>query len=282
MCSRAPRSSRACSASERGAAVALAAALALPAGAAGLPDPVPVQAAAYLVVVQGEALWGRAPDRALPPASLAKLMTALLAVEAGGLDRVVTVGEAAARATGSRLGLRPADRMRLRDLLAATLIGSANDACRALAEQVAGSAAAFVARMNRRARELGLAATRFADPCGHDRAGQRSTARDLAQLALAALRQPLVAELAATVETEVATADARRRFRLVNTNALLGRYPGLTGVKSGYTPGAGKCVIALAERGGVRVLLVLLDAPDRWWSAVQILDRAFTSAGASR
>lgn len=270
-----PRNSRGCSGSERLAALALLTALAPAAAVAQLPDPVPAQAAAYLVMVQGRPLWGRAVDTPRQPASLAKLMTALLVIEQGQLDRIVTVGEAAARETGSRLGLRKGDRMAVRELLAATVIASANDACRALAEHVAGSSDKFVERMNQRTRELGLASTRFADPCGHDRAGQHSTARDLAQLALAALDQPVFAELAATVEADLRTADGGRRFRVANTNELLGRYPGLTGVKSGYTPGAGKCVVALAERDGVQVVLVLLDAPDRWWSAESILDQAF-------
>jgi D-alanyl-D-alanine carboxypeptidase (penicillin-binding protein 5/6) len=235
----------------------------------------PGGASAYLVEVQGRPRWAHEPDRALPPASLTKLMTALLFAESGRPpDGVVTVGVAAARATGTRLQLRAGERLRAADLLAATLIASANDACLALAEHVAGDKARFVAQMNRRAKELGMTHTAFTNPCGHDEPGHRSSARDLATLARAAMQHAAIAVLAGSVERRVGTLGGRS-FMLENGNELLGRYPGALGVKSGYTPRAGKCLIAFARREGVEVLLVVLNAQNRWWDSVAALDRAW-------
>jgi serine-type D-Ala-D-Ala carboxypeptidase (penicillin-binding protein 5/6) len=252
------------------------------AGAAGAQtpavDPFPKAAASYLVQVQGKTVWSHRADRALAPASLTKIMTALLVLESGKpLDDVVTVGAGAQKETGTRLGLRAGEKMRAGDLLAAALLQSANDACLALAEHAAGSKAAFVARMNARARELGMARTHFTNPCGHDGAQHRSSARDVAVLTEAALAQPFFAEIVTLVSFRVTTLGGRA-FELENKNELIGRYDGAVGVKSGYTPGAGKCLVALARRGGTTVLLVMLDAPNRWWDAVAMLDRAFAEA----
>jgi serine-type D-Ala-D-Ala carboxypeptidase (penicillin-binding protein 5/6) len=238
----------------------------------------PGGAAAYVVQANGETLWSRSADRALSPASLTKIMTALLFIESGmPSDGVVVASANAQRATGSRLGLKKGERLRAADALAATLLNSANDACLALAEHVAGDKATFVRRMNRRAAELGLAQTHFTNPCGHDEPRHVSTARDVAALAHVAMREPRFAELVGTVERQITTLDGRR-FALENKNELLGRYDGVVGVKSGYTPGAGKCLAALARRDGVSVMLVVLNGSNRWWDATAALDRAFAAA----
>jgi D-alanyl-D-alanine carboxypeptidase (penicillin-binding protein 5/6) len=261
----------------------LAAALALAAGSARggeLPDPFPQAGAAYLVALGDEPpIWGRAPDAPRLPASLTKLMTALLALEERGADADawVTVSARAAAETGSRAGLRRGEAITRADAITATLVASANDACLALAEHVGGSVATFVERMNRRALALGLTGTHFENPCGHDAPGHRSTARDLLVLARAALAVPgfrrIVAEERATVRTR-----AGRTIALRTHNVLLGRLPGASGVKSGYTEGAGQCVVALARRGDVEVLVVLLGAPDRWWAAAALLEAGFAEA----
>jgi D-alanyl-D-alanine carboxypeptidase (penicillin-binding protein 5/6) len=243
-------------------------------GPSGLPDRFPGVAAAYLVRRDGIDLWGASVDVPLPPASLAKLMTALLVVEAGRADDVVTVSARAAGTGGARVGLRTGERLAVSALLAALLLRSANDACIALAEWRDGSEKAFVARMNARAAALGLAGTHFAGACGFDAGGQRSSARDLAALAERVLRQPALAALAAR-ERMIIRSEGDRVFTLVNTNALLGRIPGVDGLKTGFTNGAGRCLVVSAERGGVRVLAVLLGAGDRWWDAVAMVEQAF-------
>jgi len=254
-------------------------ALALSAGAADVSNPSPGAASSYLLKTNGTAVWTHDPDRRLPPASLTKIMTALLVLEKDRLEEVVTVSEAAARETGTRIGLNPGDRVSAGDLLAATLLGSANDACRALADHHGGTEERFVRRMNERARSLGMRDTRFANSTGHHHPGLYSTARDLALLAETALSNETFADLVARIRMDIRTVDGRRSFSLENKNEMVGRSPGVIGVKTGYTREAGPCLVALAERGGTRVLLVMLNAPDRWWDAVAMLDSAFSRTG---
>jgi len=229
---------------------------------------------AYFVKRDGRVLWAGAADRRLPLASLTKMMTALIALERGDLGALAKVSRSAAGATGTRMGLKPGETLRVGDLLAATVVRSANDACRALAEHLGKTVTAFIATMNARAAALGMADTHFEDPCGHDRPGQFSSAADLVRLAEAVAQHPEYMRLARVPEVRI-SAEGGRTFVLRNTNALIGRYAGAIGLKTGYTERAGNCLVALAERDGVRVLVVLLNAPNRWWNAVGLLDRAF-------
>lgn len=240
------------------------------------PLPFDVQAQAYLVQINDEERWARAATRSLAPASLTKLMTALLVLEHGGLEGSVNVTDAAARETGTRLGLRSGERMSVLDLLRAMLVHSANDACHALAAHVAGSEKRFVQHMNARAKAWSLKATQFTNACGHDHPAHRSSARDLAALAQRFMAQPVLATMVALPHVELHTLGATlRRFSVSNSNALVGRYEGVRGIKTGFTPQAGKCVVVLAQRGPTRVLLVLLHGANRWWDASDILDHAF-------
>ncbi len=241
-------------------------------------SPIPASAGAYLIILNGQPLWSHEPNRRLPQASLTKIMTALLVLEQGGLDRVVTVSKEAAAETGSTIGLRPGERLRIRDLLAAALISSANDACHALAEAVDGTQEAFIDRMNRKARALGLTDSHFADVSGHDREDHYSSARDLASLAETAMKQPLFRTLVAVPQLRILTVDRGRTFRLRNHNRLIGKLDGIRGIKTGYTRGAGRCLVALVERGNSRVLLVLLNAPHRWEDARKLVEAAFNPA----
>jgi serine-type D-Ala-D-Ala carboxypeptidase (penicillin-binding protein 5/6) len=264
--------------------VSMAAAMSASPAAADAPGSGPLagMAQAYVARIDGRTVWSRHATRKLAPASLTKVMTAMLVLQADEPGQVITVSAVAAAATGTRLGVKAGERYTRQDLLLAMLLLSANDACRALAEAHSGSVQQFVALMNRRAGELKLTRTHFDNPCGHDAPGHYSTAQDLAQLTEVALANPVFAQIVQRLEARISSVDGTRRFDLRNGNGLLGRHPDVIGVKSGYTPKAGKCLIALAERGGVRVLLVLLDAPDRWWDAHAALDRAFEHAARSR
>lgn len=264
--------------------LAAAALLAVAAVQAAVPvDRFPDVAAAYWVEVDGQPLWAGQADRRLPMASLAKLMTALLAVEQGSLDDWAEVSAAAAAETGSRIGLRRGERISRRDLLLAALVRSANDACRALADAVGAEGGTgdptqvFVARMNARAAALGLADTHYSNPCGHDDAAQYTSARDLALLSRAVLAQPLLAEAVQRRELRLTTA-AGRVVSMRTTNPLLDGLPGAKGVKTGTTPAAGRCLVAYVERDGRRVLVVLLHAPQRWWDSVGLVELALEAA----
>lgn len=234
--------------------------------------PPAVSARAVLLIERdtGRVLFAKAADRRLPPASLTKVMTALVALEAGSLNSTVTVGDESVVRGQPRLGLAPGDRLTLRDLLEAMLMTSANDACRAVAIHVGGSERAFVGKMNRKAASLGLANTHFANACGFDAPGHYSSARDLARLTEEALKDNLFAIMVRTMEKDVRTIDRQRDFRLHNTNRLLSD-PGVTGLKTGYTRGAGHCLIATAFRNGRSLLLVGLNFRDRWQGALALL-----------
>ncbi len=244
-------------------------------------DPYPRAAAAYLVAVNGVVLWAREPQQPLPPASLAKLMTALVLAEQQQAKGTAEVSRLAAAATGSRLGLRAGDQLHFSDAFDALLVASGNDVCLALAEHAAGSVAAFVTRMNERARQFGLTATRFANPCGLDAPGQVASAADLHALVRLAMAVPAIAHAVALPAVDIQTLGGRR-LRKSNSNLLIGRVPGAVGVKSGFTNRAGKCLTALVRRGSDEVLIVLLNAPNRWWSAQVLIDDAFAALDASR
>jgi D-alanyl-D-alanine carboxypeptidase (penicillin-binding protein 5/6) len=247
------------------------------AGAASQPDPFPQVAYAYQVEVDGEVLWEKQATRQLPPASLTKLMTVLLVLEQDQLQTSVRISKASTRETGSRLNLKAGEHFLAQDLLAATLMQSANDACHALADHVARNENAFVKLMNRRAQELGLNRTHFQNACGHDAPQHQSTAADLARLAHALLKHPEVLAITGQAKTHITTLEGKT-YPVSNKNALIGRYPGALGLKTGYTPSAGKCLIAYAKRNDKEVLLVMLHGQDRWWDAVDILDLAFEHA----
>ncbi len=235
-------------------------------------------------VATGQVLYEREADARREPASLTKIMTALLAIESGKLDETATVSKQAASTGESSVHLQVGDQVVLRDLLVAALLPSANDACVAIAEQVGGSLPAFVERMNARAAELGLTETHFENPHGLPGATHLSSARDLAALAREALRQP---EFRQTVGTERAQFHFRRRGlpgvqsqEILSTNRLLRHehpehWALADGVKTGYTHAAGRCLCASATQDGWQLLCVVLGCKDSWLDARNLLTWGF-------
>jgi D-alanyl-D-alanine carboxypeptidase (penicillin-binding protein 5/6) len=241
-------------------------------------DPYHRSASAYAAVLDGELLWGSNMDVRRAPASLTKLLTALVVLDSDWQpDALLPVSRDAAHTTRPRVGLRSGDTVRADDALTAMLMHSANDACLVLAEHVAGSLPAFAARMNARAAALGMQDSHFEHPCGFDADGQYSTVNDLLRLAKAAHADPRIAQIVAQQQAEIRTSSGRR-LSFHNTNQLLGRLDGVLGLKTGFTNHAGHCLIAVAEQSGHRVWLVLLDSPRRWWTAHRIITDAFATA----
>jgi serine-type D-Ala-D-Ala carboxypeptidase (penicillin-binding protein 5/6) len=239
------------------AAVALA--LAAPAPAhAGAPR---VSARAFLIQdpATGEVLAQRASWARVPIASITKLMTVIVALEHTDLDDVVSVRSEAAGVGESTINLRAGERITVRDLVEAALIQSANDAADALAEYVGhGSTARFVAMMNAKARELGLTRTRFTRPDGLDAPGHLSSARDVTKLAEEAMRLRAVRSIVRR------RTDTISGGRVLHTwNDLLGLFPGLIGVKTGHTGGAGWCQVAAVRRYGMTLYATVLGSPTR-------------------
>ncbi len=226
--------------------------------------------AVYLVDLQsGRVLLKKNATRRLPPASLTKVMTALVALESAPLQDIVKI-DGRALVHRSSLNFRGGEEFLLRDLLTAMLVSSANDACEAVAFHVGGSEKRFVAMMNERAHALGLENTHFVNACGFDARDHYSTAADLAKLTEEALQVPVISMMVRTVTREIATVDGKRQVPLRTTNDLL-LDPDVIGVKTGYTSKAGRCLIASMFKDGHRLLLVGLNVQDRWEQATHLL-----------
>lgn len=236
--------------------VAAALLLAAPGAAAAACPQISAPAAIVVDAGTGEVLCERNADDARPIASTTKLMTALLVLERAELSDVVRAGRYRGSAVESRLGLREGERMSVADLLRGLLIVSANDAAVTLAEHVSGSRAAFVRDMNRRAAELGLDATSFANPIGLDEAGNHSTARDLARLTQK-LREFRFFRQVSDTRTTTLKSGARPRT-ITNRNRLVLEVPYVNGVKTGRTQGAGWVLIGSATRRRVTLVSVVL------------------------
>lgn len=240
-------------------------------GSTSLTDrPSIVASALYLVDLQsGRVLLEKNATRRLPPASLTKIMAALVALESTSVQQIVRV-DRRALVHRSSLKLQAGEEFLLRDLITAMLVASANDACQAVAWHVAGDADRFVAMMNERARALGLKDTHFANACGFDAPDHYSTATDLAKLTEQALTIPAFSMMVRTVTRDITTIEGTRRVSLHSTNELL-LDPDVTGVKTGYTSKAGRCLIASMFKDGHRLLLVGLNVMDRWEQATRLL-----------
>ena len=239
--------------------------------AENLPARPSVKASAlYLVDLKsGRVLLEENATRRLPPASLTKVMTALVAMEAASPQQVVQV-DRRALVHRSSLKLHAGEQFLLRDLVTAMLVTSANDACEAVAWHVGGEADRFVTMMNERARALGLHDTHFANACGFDAPDHYSTAADLAKLTEQALQVPDISMMVRTIMRGITSVDGKRHVPLYSTNQML-LDPDVTGVKTGYTSKAGRCLIASMFKDGHRLLLVGLNVMDRWEQAAQLL-----------
>ncbi|HEV7985668.1 MAG TPA: hypothetical protein VGP20_05850 [Steroidobacteraceae bacterium] len=241
-------------------------------------DPYPRAAVAYAAVVDGELVWGRNVDVHRAPASLTKLLTALVLLDSNWQpDALLDVSHAAAHITHPRVGLHTGDTVLAEDALEAMLMHSANDACMALVERAAPSVPVFAERMNARAEQLGMHDSHFVHPCGFDEDGQYSTVNDLLRLGRAAHANARIAQIVAQQNATIATGKGRR-LSFHNSNQLLGHLEGVMGLKTGYTAQAGHCLIVVAEQSGHRVWLVLLDSHQRWSSAHRIIVDAFAAA----
>ncbi|TAK34527.1 MAG: D-alanyl-D-alanine carboxypeptidase [Chloroflexota bacterium] len=227
----------------------------------------------------GQVLLDRQGDVRLAPASLTKIMTTLIAVERGRLSDVVKVsvdGAELARTTGSSImGLTPGEEIRLEDLLYGMMLPSGNDAALAVAEHVSGSVDAFVMLMNRRAIELGLKNTNFANPHGLDATGHYSSARDMAVLSRYAMSNPTFARIAGA--RSYAAQGQLRSYSLWNLNRLIGQYPGADGVKIGYTDDAGQTIVGSATKNGRRLFVSVMGCTNMFGDATALLDYYFRS-----
>lgn len=228
--------------------------------------PVSAKSAELLDGQSGRVLFEKNAYEKVPIASVTKLMTLYLAVKAVnqhklGLNELVPVSEEAYHVNGSQIWLEPGERLSVDHLLKAIAIGSANDAAYALGEYIAGSPDAFVEDMNRTARALGMTSTHFANPHGLHDPNHYSSAHDLGVLAERAVRLPLLLHYTSMWEDRSVRNGKGGTLWMINHNRLLKKYPGMDGLKTGFTSQAGFCIVATAKRVHTRLVAVVLGAP---------------------
>jgi D-alanyl-D-alanine carboxypeptidase len=249
-----------------------------PARWASSPPPV-VDARSYAIVERscGAILWGKAERERLAPASLTKIITALVVEEQAGLNDMVDInvsGTQMAKRGSSVMGVEPDMRLSVLDLLYGLFLPSGNDAALALAEHVGGSVNRFVDLMNTKASQLGMADTNFRNPHGLDSSGLYSTAVDMAMAGRAFLDEPLLAQISITPEYRPSWDGPT----LKNGNKLLQMYPGSFGVKIGYTTNARQTIVAAAERNGRQIIVSLFGSEKRYEDAIALFNWAFSRA----
>ena len=218
----------------------------------------------------GQVLYEKNAQEKSLIASTTKIMTALVVLEQGNLDAVVTVPQAAVGIEGSSMYLKAGEELTVRQLLYGMMLSSGNDAAVALALYTDGSIEAFAQRMNDKAQALGLQHTSFANPNGLDSEENYSTAYDLAKITQAALHTPGFIEIVSAKTVQCGT------HYLVNHNKLLWQYEGALGVKTGYTKKAGRILVGAAEQKGRRLISVTINAPDDWRDHKAMLDEGFS------
>ena len=242
-----------------------------------------------------ETLFADNADEHRQIASLTKLMTALITVESiKHLDEVVTIDEEAVYAEGTRVGcprsgycvgerLKVGERITVRDLLKAALMNSANDAAIALGKHIGTTQSGFATIMNRRAGELGMTGTHFCTPSGLEPDGHEhecySSARDVAKMTIQALKYDILWQIMRLEEAKISSVDGKYEHDLFNTDELLGQMPNLIGTKTGFTPLAGRTLLAVAHHpeSNHRVVAVVLDDQYRWQSIRSMFDWSFQS-----
>lgn len=223
----------------------------------------------------GQVISENDADTVRAMASTTKIMTAVCAIESGDLSREITVAPEAVGVEGSSIYLEAGDLVTLEDLVWALMLESANDAAAAIAVEVSGSVDAFAELMNEKAAELSLVNTHFTNPHGLNNEDHYTTARELAFLTAYALENETFRTMVSTVSHTI-TVNGETRY-LKNHNKMLRLYDGAIGVKTGFTKASGRCLVSAAERDGMRLIAVTLDAPDDWNDHRAMLDLGFSS-----
>ncbi|HEY8393676.1 MAG TPA: D-alanyl-D-alanine carboxypeptidase family protein [Thermaerobacter sp.] len=249
-----------------------------------VPPPPAISSAAAILMdaASGQVLYEHNARERRPPASTTKILTAIVALEYGNLDDVVTVSEYAAGTEGSAMEIKAGERYTLRELLWGLMLESGNDAAVAIAEHISGSEEAFARLMNETARRLGLRDTHFTNPHGLHHPDHYTTAYDLAVLTRYALVNDYFARLVCQPEKVLCRGAGDWVRILASTNRLLWYHEWVDGVKTGTTDPAGPCLVSSGTRDGGRLIAVVLDSEDRWEDSRRLLEWGFDSFRAVR
>nr|WP_255575793.1 D-alanyl-D-alanine carboxypeptidase family protein [Caproiciproducens faecalis] len=225
----------------------------------------------------GQILYAKNENDKRPMASTTKIMTALITLETAAVDnKIVTITDNMVRVEGSSMGLKPGNKLSLKSLAEGMLVVSGNDAANSAAIAISGSLDAFASLMNQRAQQLNMTDTHFVTPSGLDNADHYTTAKDLAKLAKAAMQNPDFAAIASKKSVSVEYVNPVQTIRFTNHNKLLTLYDGCIGVKTGFTKKSGRCLVSSAERNGIYLVAVTLDAPDDWNDHQKMLNYGFS------
>ncbi len=236
---------------------------------------VSAKSAVLIEAESGKVLYQQNAFVRMPMASTTKIMTALVAIESGNIERTVSVSPDAVGIEGSSVYLYPHEKLTLEQLLYALLLESANDAATAIAIEVAGSVESFAALMNQKAEALGLVSTHFTNPHGLDHEEHYTTAYDLARISAYALKNETFRTICSTTRKTIPLKGDEGTRVLVNHNKLLSRYEGAIGIKTGFTKKSGRCLVSAAERDGLTLVAVTLSAPNDWNDHAAMLDFGF-------
>lgn len=233
------------------------------------------QAASLMDVTSGRILYSNHGDDELRIASLTKIMTAIVAIEYGPMNKPVKVSKNAYAKEGSSIYLKLGEQMSLENMLYGLMLRSGNDAATAIAEHVGGSEEGFVYLMNAKANELGLKHTHFMNPHGLDADGHYSSANDLATMTAYAMHNPTFKEIVKTPTKKVPNPNEAWDYKWDNKNKMLRFYDGADGVKTGYTKKAFRCLVSSATRNGQQLVSVTINDGDDWNDHGKMLDYGF-------
>ncbi len=245
-------------------------------GFAAAAGDISAQSAILIEASSGDVIYEKNARERLPMASTTKVMTALVALEYGDLSRTVKVAEAACGVEGSSIYLSAGEELTLGDLVYALMLESANDAAAAIAYEVAGGIPEFAELMNETAKKLGLTDTHFTNPHGLDDEMHYTTAYDLAKLTAYAMQNDVFREITSTYKRTIPLHGDEGVRVLLNHNKLLRMSEDVIGGKTGFTKRCGRCLVSAAERNGVRVIAVTLNAPDDWNDHLTLYERGFS------
>ena len=237
-------------------------------------SPPVIEAEAWVAVdaASGVTLAGFNSDEGRPMASVTKLVTALVVRDHANLDSRIRISQSAADVGEAEIGLVAGEVWSVRDLLAAVMVRSGNDAAYALAEHVGGSIDGFSDLMNAKAAQLGLEDSQFMNPHGLDEEGHYTSAKDLAVIAAAVLEDEVLAQLARTGIVRFKPSPEGTDRIAVNTNKLLNSYPGVVGLKTGYTGLAGRVLVSATKMEGQTIIVVVMGSEDHFADTAAILD----------
>lgn len=236
------------------------------------------KAAVLIEADTGTVILAKNENRKLPMASTTKIMTTLLTLESGDLDKTYQIPDEALMTEGSSMGLCFGESVTKRELCYGMMLPSGNDAANTAALLIGGSFEAFAKKMNRRAASIGMENTNFVTPSGLHDDEHYSTAYDMAILTREALKNELFSEICRTKSIKLSSDGFESDKYLSNTNRLLTKYPYCIGVKTGFTDEAGRCLVSAAEKDGVKLIAVTLNASDDWNDHIKMFETGFSCA----